>query len=430
MTEYIKPEPLDKRWLDGGDLRWIYVDMNSFFASCEQQYDKRLRGKPIIVTPTSSDYTCAIAASYEAKAYGIKTGTSVKDAKQMCPSLIVVEAKPNRYVDIHDRIKEQIDKIIPIEKICSIDEYACSLMGPEKLEDNARKIGHQIQKIIMENVGECLTSSVGIAPSMLLAKTAADIKKPLGLTLLRMDKLPGPLLDLKIDDFAGIGPSMKRRLYAAEVFDVKTLWHLTPTRMRQLWGGVVGDSFYYAIHGIDPPAITTTRSSIGHSHVLAGELRPINAAFYVARRLTAKCGSRLRRMGYKTPRIVLSIRGEKMGRATKEAHFDATADSFKLLEVCDALWPQCVRELGAKRIKKISVTCYSLKRNHENPDLFGWYSELQENPKHMKICDALDRLNQRYGKDAITIGPKTKIHNFVGAKIAFNRIPEKDEFRE
>ena len=78
------------------------------------------------------------------------------------------------------------DKIIPIEHVCSIDEFACLLMGPEKLEENARKIGQNVQKIIMENVGECLTASVGIAPSKLLAKTACDIVKPLGLTILRL----------------------------------------------------------------------------------------------------------------------------------------------------------------------------------------------------------------------------------------------------
>lgn len=421
----------DDRWRDGGELRWLYIDMNSFFASCEQQKTKEYRNKPLIVVPTMSDYTCAIAASYEAKAYGIKTGTSVKEAKEKCPNLIITEARPDLYVKIHAQIANEIDKIIPIEQVCSIDEFACILMGPQKLEENARQIGHNVQNIIVDNVGQCLTASIGIAPSKLLAKTACDIVKPFGLTILRMDNLPGKLLDLKIDDFAGIGNSMTKRLYAAGVHDVKTLWHQSPRRMRQLWGGIVGENFYYALHGIDPPEIVTTRSSISHSHVLAGQLRPVHHAYGVARRLVAKCGSRMRRKFYKCSRLHLSIRGDKGGRATAMAKFDATSDSFKLLMILKPLWIKCVRELGAARIKKISITCMSIiEIDKQIDDLFGWSLDAHEDEKHMRVLAALDRLNSHYGKDTVTIGPKTKLHNFVGAKIAFNRIPEINEFHE
>lgn len=421
----------DPRWRDGGDLLWLYIDMNSYFASCEQQDNKKWRNHPLIVVPTTSDYTCAIAASYEAKHLGIKTGTSVLEAKSKIPNLIITEARPNRYVELHHKIMVAIDKIIPIDAVCSIDEFACLLMGPQRLEKNALELGYKIQKIIMDEVGECLTSSVGIAPSRLLAKTAADMKKPLGVTLLRMDRLPGKLLDLEIDDFAGIGPAMGRRLRAAGIGDVQTLWNLSPSRIRKLWGGIVGESFYYALHGFDPPPIITTRSSIGHSHILASQLRPVDAAYGVARRLVAKCGSRLRRMGYKTPRMQMSLRADgPIGKASAEAKFEATSDSFRLLKIADELWGNCINSLQKPRIKKISVTCVSLVRPNVNNDLFNWTLENQENPQNMKLLNALDGLNQRYGKDTITIGPKTKIHNFVGAKIAFNRVPENSEFRE
>eukprot|EP01042_Synura_sphagnicola_P019476 gene19476-24654_t len=139
-------------WADGGELRWLYLDMNSYFASCEQQDDPRLRGRPVIVVPVMSDYTCAIAASAEAKALGIKTGTGVKEAKEICPGLCVVEARPDRYVALHNRILEQVDMVIPIEKVCSIDEVACRLMGPQRLEAPARALGYRIQRRILENI--------------------------------------------------------------------------------------------------------------------------------------------------------------------------------------------------------------------------------------------------------------------------------------
>jgi DNA polymerase IV len=420
----------DKAEVEAGGLKWLYLDMNSYFASVEQLSDPSLRRKPLIVVPVMSDYTSAIAASAEAKALGIKTGTGVKEARAICPDLLIREARPDVYVKVHHKILEQVERIIPIDKVCSIDEVACRLMGPECIEVAARALGHRIQRAILENVGACLTASIGIAPSKMLAKTAADMQKPLGLTVLRQDQLPGRLLELKIDDFPGIGPSMRRRLYAAGVFEVSELWAMSAPRLRQIWHGIMGDHFWYALHGIDPPELETVRGSISHSHVLAKELRPLEAARPVARRLTAKCGSRLRRMGYVTSGLHLSVRAAEGGRAQAERQFSATADSFKLLEALDEMWAQCVRQLNASRIKKVSVTCVKLICADTPPDLFGWSPKSEEDPRHMTLLHALDGLNQRFGKDAITIGPRPKLHNFVGAKIAFDRVPERSEFWE
>ena len=413
-----------------GGLKWLYLDMNAYFASCEQRDHPHLRAKPLIVVPVKSDYTCAIAASYEAKAFGIKTGTMVGEAKRLCPELCIVEARPNRYVELHHLIIEQVERIIPVEKICSIDEVACLLMGPQQHEAAARALGHRIQRAILENVGIPMTASIGIGPSRLLAKTAADMKKPLGLTILRQDQLPGPLLDLEIEDFAGIGKAMGGRLRMAGISSVKELWALSPSRLRHLWRGVLGEQFWHALHGIDPPEVETERASISHSHVLASALRPHEEARRVARRLTAKCGSRLRRMGYKCSRLHLSIRGEPNGRGQAQIQFNATSDSFRLLEACDQVWAACLNEVGAQRIRKVSVTCLNMTACDTGPDLFGWSPELEEDPRHMKLLGALDHLNQRFGKDVITIGPRSKIHGFVGAKIAFSRVPETNEFRE
>jgi DNA polymerase IV len=420
----------EKPWHDGAELNWLYLDMNSYFASCEQQDKPFMRGKPVIVVPVMSDHTSAIAASYQAKALGIKTGTKVSDAKALCPGIFIVEARPDRYVDLHHKIIEQVDRVLPIDRVCSIDEVACRLMGPQRLEVAARALGHRIQRYILEHVGQCLTASIGLAPSKLLAKTAADMKKPLGLTVLRQDTLPGALLTLRPDDIAGIGPRMAQRLNAAGIDTVADLWGLSASQMRKIWGGIVGENLWYALHGIDPPEIETIRSSISHSHVLGGPLRPLALARPVARRLMAKCGSRLRRMGYKCRHVYLSIRGDPVGRAAADMRLAATSDSFKMLQALDLMWDDCVLRLGARKVKKISVVCSELILAEQAPDLFGWTPEKDENPRHMRLLKAVDGLNQRYGKDAITIGPHTAIHGFVGAKIAFNRIPEGQEFRE
>ena len=95
-------------------LRWLFVDMNSFFASCEQQMNPDLRGQPIVVAPVLADTTCAIAASYEAKAFGIKTGTPIWEARNRCPAIKILQARPKLYVEYHHLIRQAIETCIPL----------------------------------------------------------------------------------------------------------------------------------------------------------------------------------------------------------------------------------------------------------------------------------------------------------------------------
>ena len=113
-------------------LNWLFVDLNSYFASVEQDDRPELRGRPVGVVPMMADTTVCIAASYEAKAYGVKTGTVVADAKRMCPGLVLVEARHEIYVDYHHRIVEAVESCLPVTAVCSIDEMACRLMGRER----------------------------------------------------------------------------------------------------------------------------------------------------------------------------------------------------------------------------------------------------------------------------------------------------------
>ena len=123
-------------------LRWLYVDFNSYFASVEQQMNPALRGKPVAVVPVETDSTCAIAASYEAKAYGVKTGTPIYEARKMCPGLICVLGRHQHYVAYHDRLVKEVDRHIQVTAVCSIDEMACRLMKNEYAPVRAIEIAH------------------------------------------------------------------------------------------------------------------------------------------------------------------------------------------------------------------------------------------------------------------------------------------------
>ena len=127
-------------------VNWLLVDFNSYFASVEQQVRPELRGRPIAVVPVMADTTCCIAASYEAKKFGIKTGTRVSDAKQMCRGIKIVEARPEIYVDYHNTLVETIESCIHVEKVWSIDEMLCELTGKLKERGKALRARAQDQK--------------------------------------------------------------------------------------------------------------------------------------------------------------------------------------------------------------------------------------------------------------------------------------------
>src|SRR6266568_9172068 len=160
---------------DGG-MNWLFVDLNSYFASCEQQDRPDLRGQPVGVVPMLADTTCCIAASYEAKAYGVRTGTIVADAKRLCPGIILVEGRHELYTEYHHRIVEAVESCLPVTAVCSIDEMACRLMGRERPLLAALELGRRVKARIRESAGEMMRSSVGLATNRFLSKVASDME--------------------------------------------------------------------------------------------------------------------------------------------------------------------------------------------------------------------------------------------------------------
>jgi len=150
-------------------LRWLLVDLNSYFASVEQELRPELRGRPVAVVPVMADTTCAIAASYEAKVFGVRTGTRVGDAKRMCPGIVLVEARHDVYVDYHNRIVEAVERCVPVAAVLSIDEMASSLIGREQPLSAALDLVKRIKNSIRESVGSTLRCFVAILVEILNA---------------------------------------------------------------------------------------------------------------------------------------------------------------------------------------------------------------------------------------------------------------------
>ena len=126
-------------------LRALYVDFNSYFASVEQQLQPQLRGRPVGVLPVVAETTCCIAASYEAKAFGVRTGTRVADAKRLCPDIVLVLADHAKYVRVHQQAVAVVDRLAPVRQVMSIDEMECELTGRWRERDRSEEHTSELQ---------------------------------------------------------------------------------------------------------------------------------------------------------------------------------------------------------------------------------------------------------------------------------------------
>lgn len=427
------------------DLKWLFLDLNSYFASVEQQENPFLRGRPIAVVPMDTPHTCAIAASYEAKAYGVKTGTIIRDAKRMCPGLICVQARHDIYTRYHNRILEEVIKHTPINKVWSIDEFDSRLPPAKRNEKSAREIAMRIKRGIWDNIGPAISCSIGIAPNTLLGKIATDMQKPDGLVILNPEDLPGRLLDLKLTDIPGIGANMERRLHRGGITTIEQLWNTSPKQARKIWGSVQGERFWYWLHGYDFPHQATNRSVIGHSRVLDPAMRAPDPARQMARRLLTKAVQRLRRQDFFAGTLGFSatVQGASYDQRFKwhgEIRLNPANDPFTFLAHLDTLWDDMRAyfegnyNLPSPTFKKVAVSLTGLRRQSEiTGDLFDQpAAEIREKSEKQKaLAKALDHLHAKYQKETVTLGvpPKT-LAGHVGTKIAFSRVPDQEEFWE
>ncbi len=236
-----------------------------------------------------------IAASYEAKAFGVKTGTRVGDAKKMCPGLVLVEGRHEFYVEYHHKIVEAVERCVPISAVLSIDEMASRLMGSERGMARAVEIAQAV-KAAIRRVGSTLRCSIGLAPNRYLAKIASDMQKPDGLTILRKAELPGSLEKLQLMDLPGVGRRMNERLDSQGVRSMKQVLAMSAEEMSMVWGSVYGARLWHLLRGTDYDDAAEDQKSVGHSHVLAPEMRTDATAYAVVQKLLQKAGVRLRTM--------------------------------------------------------------------------------------------------------------------------------------
>lgn len=410
------------------ELESLYIDFDCFFASAEKQLRPELRGRPVGVKPLDSKHTSIIAACYTSKSFGIKRGTSVQDARSLCPHIVLPVARHDEYVKMHYRILEELDRHVPVAKVWSVDEMECTLMGNERAV--AEDLAHQIRKGLKAAIGPWVTPSIGLAPNQFLAKIAAEMNKPMGHTVLRPEDLPGPLFDLDLQDIPGISSSMFTRLGRAGVHSVEDLWNLSPKHARAIWRSVEGERLWAQLRGYAVSRKETVRRMFGHGRVLSRDWRQPKKAYDCIRLLTAKAARRLRREGYSASKLSVGLTTQNNQRWQAEITFAPARDDHTFLSQMTELYWHGVKALRGARLKKLSVMLHGITPTERVvDDLFEQEDKRIKRRRWETITEAMDHLNAKYESHVVSLGPRREPPGgYAGAKIAFGRIPDLNDF--
>lgn len=422
-------------------FQFLHIDLNSFFASVEQQIHPEYRGKPVAVVPTMADTTSCIAASYEAKALGVKTGTQAGEAKKMCPGLILIEGSHTEYAKYSAAISEAVELVCPVSHHPSIDEMVCQLMGREQEPPRARRIALDIKQSIYQNVGEALRCSIGMAPNRYLAKIASDMQKPDGLIGLLPSQLPRAVAHLELRDLPGVGARTEARLKTKGIHTMTQLLALDRKQMHDLWNSVWGDRLYHWLRGGDTgddgaPVSSDAQKSLGHSHVMGPEFRSDAGAWAIANKLLHKAAMRLRMEKFYAGALAVTIRyqltreqaervrskqhtsGIRQSGWAMEAKFRECQDTLTLLEAMRGIWDRRPQGEAFQRPFFVGVTLRNLIPEDEyQEELFG------DVDNRAQLSKTMDRLNLKYGHTTLHFGSMLPARESAPTRIAFTQIP-------
>jgi DNA polymerase IV len=376
----------------------MHVDMNAFFASVEQQSNPELRGKPIAVVG-SGNRTIITTSSYEARAYGVKTGMTKWEAKQKCPQLIFVIGDNRKYTHTSSQIIQLMQQFTPLIEVFSIDEAFLDLTGSLSIFGTPERIAHLLKAEIRQHFG--ITCSIGIAPNKLLAKLASDMQKPDGLTIIRPEEVTTILERIPAKDLCGIGRKTERQL---ALYGIKTCGDLGrfPVSILRKRFGVIGERLHQMGLGIDRSPVVPTEDadevkSVGHSMTLERDIEDRQTILKFLLQLSEMVGRRARRYRVWGKTVTLSIRYADFDtwvgkQETLPQYINQSEDIYTaIVAILDTLvLLQSVRLLG--------VRLSNLRYESNQLPLFA--------AERRKIClvSAMDAVNDKYGNFTVTFG--------------------------
>ena len=377
------------------DRAILLADMNAFFASVHQALDPELRGKPVIVAgDPGKRHGIVLTASYEAKKKGVKTGTVVWDARQRCPDGIFIKPQYDLYVDFSSRILNIMNDFTPLVEPFSIDEAFMDVTGSQKLFGSPVEIAKQLKERIRRETG--ITCSVGVGPNKLLAKMAADLQKPDGLTVMSRKEMPILLWPLPVRKLFGVGHRYEQHLHKLNIHTIGDLAKYPVSILKKKFG-LNGETLWLSANGIDsspvdPDSLNQVKS-IGQQITLPRDYRgnEINVIILELSDLVAyrvRAGSTWGRPCPFPSKTPTSAGFPECGHY---ANPPISPRIFLLLPLT------CCRSTGPRKpVRLVGVTLANLFPSKvEQTELFG------NREKIRGIEKACDQVRERYGKAAV-----------------------------
>lgn len=377
-------------------LHWpraiLLIDLNAFFASIEQRDFPELRGYPVAVT-NGSQGTCIITCSYEARAFGVKTGMRLYDAIKICPNLIQRPSRPEVYAQVSTVIMESLEAVTPDIEIFSVDEAFLDVTHCQKLHGTPVRMARMAKDIILQHTG--LTSSVGVSGDKTTAKYAAKLQKPDGLVVIPPWEAEQRLANVPVTELCGIANGIGQFLASHGVYRCGDMKHLPISVLGKRFGHL-GRRIWLMAQGKDPEPVQTNDKapkSLGHGKVLPPHCTDERVILNYFLQMSEKVAQRLRRYGLKSQTYYIGYSNDEGWWGGNYKLIVPEHDGLYLFRLCrymlSTYWSH-------EAIRQIQVTALDPQVSIGQVDLF-----LEEDPRRDDLHHVLDKINERYGNNTI-----------------------------
>lgn len=399
----------------------MHIDLNSCFASIEQQANRLIRGRPVGVAAYDTPRGMILAASYEAKALGIKLGTRVGEARAICPDIYITMPDPEKYREAHRKFKKVLlnytDEVVPK----SIDEFVIDFStSPLRHKRTMESIGYEIKGRIYEEVGEAVRCNVGIGTNRFWAKTAAGLHKPNGLDILSAENAREVFGSLKLTDLCGISYAYEARLKMNGIHTPLEL--LDADRgflQKQVFKSIGGYYWYVRMRGHEIDGVDFSRKSYGHQYAIGQKTNSRQELERLLMKLCEKTGRRLRRGGSVARSASLYLRFENKTTFSVHRRFGYPLfSSMAIFRALKCLLDEC--ELST-RATMMHMSVGDLEA--ADPEQMGLF-ETMSLGNEKSISAALDEINNRYGEFTIFPASMTDMGDLILDRIAFGNVKE------
>lgn len=399
----------------------MHIDLNSCFASIEQQANPLLRGKPIAVAAYTTPNGCILAPSIEAKALGIRCGMRVREGRMLYPGLIILPPDPRKYRYVNRRLLQLLKAYTPTVEVKSIDEMNLDLGNTPTIRRGLHSLGREIKAAIRCQIGERMTVSIGIANNRYLAKLAANLNKPDGLDEINASNLRSVLASMDLTDLFGIKDRNKARLMRVGITTPLSMLDSSPHTLVAAFEGIVGYYWHLRLRGWEVDDAEFERKSIGHTYALKHQKVTASEAARLLCKLTEKVGVRMRRLGYAARGIQVGVlfadRASWQRRAVHSTPFFASSDLYRRVM---RLYSEAPTD---KLIHSLAVTCYYLVSQPLQQLTF-----IRDEQKKRNLTLALDAINERWGDFTITPATMMGMESTINDRIAYGGVKDLEEF--